>query len=287
MKKLFGEVNLNWLKLLAMAIIVGICVSFIAMISMFNDTSFSDPAVSFEVWIFFGIFIITNSKSATDSALKCFVFFLVSQPLIYLIQDAFEHNNLFLTYYRYWFMWTIACLPMGFIGYYMKKDKWWSLLILIPMLFILGETYSRYLSMTMFSFPRHILTVIFCIATLLIYPICIFKNKKVKISGAIISGLIIIIGTIFCTLNPLIYSTDLFASGDKYEFDDTYKVYLVDSKYGELNIEYVDAIESWIIHANFIKSGKTKFVIESPSGERKSFDLVIKRDSFDFKEIKK
>ena len=64
-----------------------------------------------------------NSKSAKESALKCFIFFLISQPLIYLFQDIVTGKHLFITYYRYWFMWTIACVPMGYIGYYMKKDK--------------------------------------------------------------------------------------------------------------------------------------------------------------------
>ena len=144
-----------------MAIIVGIYTGIMAMLGIFDDTSFSDLAVTFEVWIFFGIFIIMNSKSNKDSALKCFIFFLISQPLVYLIQDVIKNSNLFSTYYRFWFLWTIATIPMGFIGYYMKKDKWWGLLILIPMLLFVGEECMGYLSKTMFSFPRHLLTTIF------------------------------------------------------------------------------------------------------------------------------
>ena len=103
------------------------------MVPVAKDTSFTDLTVTFEVWILFGILIITNSKSTKDSALKCFVFFLISQPLIYLVQDVVNHSKLFLTYYKNWIPLTIATLPMGFIGYYMKKDKWWGLVILTPM----------------------------------------------------------------------------------------------------------------------------------------------------------
>ena len=280
MKKLFGGINLTWPKLIIMSIIAGIYTGVIAMIPLANDTSFSDLKVTFEVWIFLGIFIIMNSKSPKDSALKCFVFFLISQPLVYLVQDIVNHSNLFFTYYRFWVVWTIATIPMGFIGYYMKKDKWWGLLILAPMLLFVGEEYAGYLSKTMFSFPRHLLTTIFCISSLIVYPLAIFKNKIAKIGGVIISGIIIVLMAVLCIINPSIYSTEILANGEKYQFDDTYNVYLVDSKYGDLSIKYEDGVEDWFVHADFKKSGKTEFVLESPDGKKTVFDISIRRDTY-------
>lgn len=101
MKKIFGGINLTWPKVIIMAIVLGIYTAIMAMLPIVNDTSFSDLTVTFEVWILFGIFIIMNSKSPKDSAFKCFVFFLISQPLVYLIQDVVNKSNLFITYYRY------------------------------------------------------------------------------------------------------------------------------------------------------------------------------------------
>lgn len=190
-KKIFGGIELTWKKLIIFAIIAGAYTAIMAMLPIAKDTSFADITISFEVWILFGIFIIMNSKSAKDSALKCFVFFLISQPLVYLIQDVINHNNLFLTYYRFWIVWTIGTFPMGFIGYLMKKDKWWGLVILTPMLIFLGIHYSGFLNQTIYSFPYHLLSTMFCFITLLLYPICIFNNKKVKTAGIIISALII------------------------------------------------------------------------------------------------
>ena len=284
MKKIFGGINLTWLKLIIMSIIAGIYTGVIAMIPLANDTSFSDLKVTFEVWIFLGIFIIMNSKSPKDSALKCFVFFLISQPLVYLVQDIVNHSNLFFTYYRFWIVWTIATIPMGFIGYYMKKDKWWGLLILAPMLLFVGEEYAGYLSKTMFSFPRHLLTTIFCISSLIVYPLAIFKNKIAKIGGVIISGIIIVLMAVLCIINPPIYSTEILANGEKYQFDDTYNVYLVDSKYGDLSIKYEDGVEDWFVHADFKKSGKTEFVLESSDGKKTVFDISIRRDTYTIKE---
>jgi len=284
MKKIFGGINLTWPKLIIMAIILGVYTAIMAMLPIAKDTSFSDLTVTFEVWIFFGIFIIMNSKSPKDSALKCFIFFLISQPLVYLVQDVVNHSNLFNTYYRFWFLWTIACIPMGYIGYYMKKDKWWGLLILIPMLLLTGEMCARYLSDTMFSFPRHLLTTIFCIGALIIYPLAIFNNKKLKITGVVISGLLIISIFVTCIINPPKYSTIILLNGDEYHFDDSYNVYLVDKKYGNLSVEYDAGLEDWALHADFKKAGKTEFVIESPDGKNTTFDIFIERSKFTIKE---
>ena len=284
MKKLFGEINLTWTKVIVMAIIMGIYTATMAMLPIASDTSFSDLTVTFEVWILFGIFIIINSKSAKDSALKCFIFFLISQPLVYLIQDVINHSNLFTTYYKYWFIWTILCLPMGFIGYYIKKDKWWGLIILTPILVLLGSMYNNYLSKTMFSFPRHLLTTIFCISTLIIYPLVLFKNKINKLIGVLISIIIIIVMTFICFLKPQIYSTEILMNGDNYQFDDSYKAYLTDNSYGDLKIIYMDSIDTWMVHADFKKSGNTEFILESPSGNKKTFNITIKEHTYKVEE---
>ena len=124
MKKLFGEINLTWKKLIIFSIIAGVYTGVMAMLPIAENTSLDDISISFEVWILFGILIIMNSKSAKDSALKCFVFFLISQPLVYLVQVPFSNLGWgILNYYRNWIVWTMLTIPMGFIGYYMKKDK--------------------------------------------------------------------------------------------------------------------------------------------------------------------
>ena len=56
MKKIFGGFNLTWPKLIIMAIILGVYTAIMAMLPIAKDTSFNDLTVTFEVWIFFGIF---------------------------------------------------------------------------------------------------------------------------------------------------------------------------------------------------------------------------------------
>jgi len=276
LKKLFGDINITWPKLLIFAIFAGVYTALVSIFPQVKNTSLHTIAVTFEVWILFGIIIIMNAKSNLDSALKCFVFFLISQPLVYLLQVPFSPMgwDLF-QYYKYWFIWTVLCLPMGYIGYYIKKDKWWGYLILFPMILLTASSYSTYLSYFTFCHPYYILICIFCAAAMLIYPNVLFQNRKIKTVGTIISALIIAGLTIMTAVNPLIYSTQILHSIDEKDITDAYQVSLADSKYGDVSIEYIEAIESYMVHADFRKKGKTELIIQTPEGKTVRYDLVI------------
>ncbi|MCR5095545.1 MAG: hypothetical protein K6A70_02255 [Erysipelotrichaceae bacterium] len=288
-KKLFGGIELTWKKLIVFAIIAGLFTAAMAILPATNDTSFEDIAVYLDVWILFGILIIMNSKSPLDSALKCFVFFLISQPLIYLIQVPFSSLGWqIFGYYKYWFIWTLFTLPMGYIGYYMKKDKWWGLLILAPILIILGIDYSNYLGKTIYLFPHHLLSALFCAVTIAIYPLCIFNDKKVKTIGIIIGILIILAATVYALVNRYTYNTTLLSNNGELGavFDDSYKAYLEDDSFGKVEIVYNEAIEDYLLNANLVKGGQTRLFLEDSKGSRKIYNLDIGYSKVDITEVK-
>ena len=276
MKKLFGGINLTWKKVIIWAIIMGIYTAVVAIIPSLKYTSFHTIAVSFEVWILCGIIIIMNSKSNKDSALKCFIFFLISQPLVYLLQVPFSRLGWSLFgYYKFWFIWTVLCIPMGYIGYYMKKDKWWGYLILLPMILLTGYSYMMYLSDFMFSYPKYLLICLFCISMMIIYPLYIFNNKKIKKVGVIISIVIIIAITIYGILNPPVYNTSIGLSDYGYEFNEDYKVHLTE-KYGTAKIGYLENIDAYLLQVSFIKEGRATLEVTSPDGTTQEFLIDIK-----------
>ena len=283
-KKIFGEINITWPKLIISAIIVGIYTALMTLIPALKDTSFHDIAVTFEVWILFGIIIIMNSKSAADSALKCFVFFLISQPITYLIQVPYNSLGFkIFIYYKYWFIWTILTIPMGFIGYYMKKNKWWSILILIPMLLFLGiGSYYTYLIETLYNFPYHLLTTLFCLTTMLLYPLCIFDNKKNKIITFTISIIIIICLTILAFNNRKVYNATLLVNNsmENVIFNENCNVYL-EKDLGEVYIKYDEGIEDYLVEGNFKKAGKTNLTLVDQNGNKTVFELNIGNNTFD------
>ena len=280
--KLFGGINLTWPKLIIAAVIAGVFTAAMAIIPIFQNTSFYTITVTFEVWILFGIIIIMNSKSNLDSALKCFVFFLISQPLVYLLQVPFSWQGWGLFgYYKYWFIWTILCLPMGFVGYWMKKDKWWGYLILLPMLGLTAYSYLTYFSDFQFSMPRYILISLFCACALIFYPVAVFKTKMIRVVGAALGGVAVIFLTVLCLLNPPVYSTEIMGNGEEYQFDDSYTAYLADEKYGDVEIRYMDSVEDYMLHADFRRSGDTVLTMVSPSGEKREYDLHIERTKYE------
>ena len=280
-KKLFGGIELTWPKVIIAAVAAGILTAVIAIIPAFKNTSFHTITVSFEIWILFGIIIIMNSKSNLDSALKCFVFFLVSQPLVYLVQVPFSALGWGLfVYYKYWFIWTVLCLPMGFIGYYMKKGKWWGYLILLPMIALTAYSYRIYFSDFQFYMPRYILICLFCACAMILYPVFIFDNKNIRTVGAVIGSVAVIVLTGIALLNPPVYSTEIMGNNEEHPFDGTYKVSLADEEYGSVKIIYLNDVEDYMVHADLKKAGNTVLTLESPSGKKTEYDLYIERSTY-------
>lgn len=281
-QKLFGGLNLTWPKLIVFSIIAGAYTAIMEILPVTNDTSFADIRATFEVWILFGILIIMNSKSPIDSASKCFVFFLISQPLIYLIQAPFNSMGFdFFQAYGPWFICTLFTFPMGFIGYFMKKNKWWGLFILTPILLLLGGLLSHYIIEIPFTFPFHLLTILFCFTTLLLYPLCIFSNKKVKIAGVIISTIIIFVMLTIAFIYRPVYNTTILVSNNDVFFDEKCNAYLENDAIGKVNIEYNETFERYVINAGFTRKGKTNLIIVDENDKKTVYELSVGHNTYD------
>ena len=287
MKKLFGGLNLTWPKIIVMAVLAGAYTALMALLPAAKDTSFADISISFEVWILFGILIITNSKTPVESALKCFVFFLISQPLVYLIQVPFSEMGWgIFVYYPPWFYWTLFTLVMGFVGWYMRKEKWWSLLILGAMLVLLAYHYSGFLRESISFFPNHLLSAVFCAVTMIVYPLGVFEKKPLRVAGVIVSVVLLVAATVLVlAAGKTAYETDILANGgsDGARFDDTYTVELADPAYGTVEIRYEEGIEDYMVHAAFTKTGSTELIFTAPDGTKQVFAIEIGRDTYDIR----
>ena len=271
MKKLFGGINLTWKKLIIFAIVSGIYTAIMAMIPITKDTSFRDIAIQFEWWILFGIIIICNSKSPKDSALKCFVFFLISQPLIYLIQVPFSPLGwkIFM-YYKYWFIWTLFTIPMGFIGYYMQKKNILSFLIILPMLIFLAYLGIGYLSSCFENFPNHLLSFICCFIFIIMIVLNIFNKKIFKIlSLGIITLFIILLILLNDGLVNNKYETVL--SLNEYNFHgNIYISFFSGTEKG--NVDLIPYDNSYNVKVNGRKGGKYNFTISDEENNEYSFE---------------
>ena len=286
MKKLFGGIRLTWKKLIVFAVIMGVYTALMAILPQVRYTSFNTITATLEVWIFIGILIIMNARSPKDAALKCFVFFLISQPLVYLLQVPFSWQGWGLfRYYGFWFVLTVLCLPMGYVGYFIKKDKWWGYLILLPMILLTAGSYGSYLRLFPFYAPRYLLISLFCAGAMILYPLALFRDNRIRTVGAAISGAILVGLTVLVLLNPYTYSTELTGSINGKPVTKDCKVSLKDDTYGDVSIRYVDSLGEYMIHADFKRAGKTVLTVETPEGETTEYDLTIEMNTYTINEI--
>ena len=210
--KLFGGIPMTWPKLIIFAVAAAIYTAAMLILTP-AESSFHDIGVTFECWILFAVFIMLNCKSPLDSALKTFVFFLVSQPLIYLLQVPFYEGGFkIFMYYEYWFKWTLLTFPMALLGWFIGKRKWYSLLILSPAFVFLvfsGFGFLNYRDATSYAFPNHLLSGIFCLAVPVWLTIAIFFDWKKRLAGfGVIAAAAIVCLVLFLT-NAKTFNTNL------------------------------------------------------------------------------
>ena len=191
LRKIFGELKLSWPTIIIIAIIMGIYTALVAKYVP-DGNSFHDIAVTPEWWVLPAIFIIVNCKKPLDAGLKVFVFFLISQPLVYLVQILLGSDWSLFGYYRYWFIATLLTFPGAILGWYIKKDKWYSALILSVMTLLLIYTAFGYLHDYPDNFPNHLISIIYCLGIIPIFIFGIFREKVPRIIASAIAILAVI-----------------------------------------------------------------------------------------------
>jgi hypothetical protein len=171
---------MSWIAVVIFAIAMGI---YTALMAMFvpDGNSFHDIAVTMEWWVLPAVLIIVNCKKPLEAALKTFVFFLISQPLVYLIQVPFNEMGWGLFgYYPYWFKITLLTFPAAFIAWFIKKDKWYSALILSGATVLLTLTGIVNINSFIETPPNHLISIIYCFAMSLIFIFAILKKKSTR-----------------------------------------------------------------------------------------------------------
>ncbi len=188
LNKLYGGIRFSWPLLIAYAVGAAVLTAVFLIFPVFEGTSFNRMGVYLEAWIFLAVLIMANCKTPLESALKTFVFFLISQPLIYLLQVPFSSMGWGLFgFYKTWFILTLLTFPMAYVGWYITKKNWLSLLILAPVLAFLGTVAAEALRETVLSFPRLLLTALFCLGQILLYLYLFTSDPRQKLAGLLIA----------------------------------------------------------------------------------------------------
>lgn len=212
LKKLFTEYEMTWKRLIIFSIVCGVYTALVLLIPGINSTALKEIGIGYECWFILAIFVVSNCRDWKDAAIKCFVFFLISQPLCFLIQSMVIGRNLLREYYLPWFIRTLFTPFGGAVAYQIKRDDMAGALVLA----VAGAFVS-------------IIGLDFFIKSLGSY------NFTYSIYGIMLIVSAVILGFVFCSSkkNRLVYlvaiilSTLVFASyilfykgtGGRYEYD--------------------------------------------------------------------
>lgn len=207
-KKIFGGTEMSWKLLLIYSVITGAAVGLLNCVPFLEGTSLTAPAVSFEYWFVAAIFVIVNCKNSKEAMLKTFIFFLISQPLIYLVEVPFKEAGWGLfQYYKYWALITLLTIPGAWIAYQIKKDNVLSAVILSVATGYLCGTGIGAIKEVINEFPYGILTIVFCFAFAFILIQTILQKKNTRIIGWVCSVVIAIIFVVVIAITGSSHST--------------------------------------------------------------------------------
>lgn len=269
LKKLFFGINMTWKKVILFAVASAILAAAVLILPVISSTSVSYIGVTFEFWILAALIIIMNCDKPVEAGLKTFVFFLISQPLIYLLQVPFNFLGwgIFM-YYPRWFIWTVLCLPGGMIAWFVKKDKWYSPLILSVATGFLAYEFVYFLRDLIHYFPKGLAATVFTGILAVVLILILLKQRKHRV----IAGAITLAAAIYVVAFLFFFSGGYSAS---YEYDlsdgHEWEIASQDGYIGEITFsESEDA--SMTIHATH--SGTCELTITNEIGENLSFHIV-------------
>ena len=195
MKRIYGELKMNWMTILLFAVITGVYTGLIMLVPALENTSFQDIGIAYEWWEIFAVIIVVNCRKNWEAALKCFVFFLISQPLIYGVEVVVGSLPISqaLYYFRLWLPMMLLTLPGGFLAFYCKKQSLFGSVILGIGNMIQAVMGISYLASALRSFPHHLLSAVVSFGSIFWMSFCIQKKAKCR-AAAIVTPVVLTVG---------------------------------------------------------------------------------------------
>lgn len=279
--KIYGGLSITWPALLLFAVGSAVLTAFFLVVPAFKDSSFERVGVTVEAWIFFAVIIMSNCKKPLEAAAKTFVFFLVSQPLIYLLQVPFSWQGWGLFgYYKRWFILTLFTFPAAYIGWYIKKRNWLSLLILSPVLGLLTEYYVQGFQSAAKHFPHLIVMAVFCLAQVLLYLFAFTKDRWQKIIGFVVPLAALLI--ILLSRPQVEFNSAMFLPDDPVLTENAY-ITVEGSNFASVSVENTGSDSMVRVQAN--KYGETAFTIQDGENTYR-YTLTIYEDEAGHSQIR-
>ena len=278
LKKVFGQIEMKWWKVIVFAIIMGIYTGVIA-IFVPEDNWVRDIAATPERWVLPTILIIVNCKKPLEAGLKTIVFFLISQPLVYLVQVPFaEMGWQLFHYYPYWFKITLLTFPGAIIGWFIKKDNILSGVILSVVLALLAYSGMGYLLDTIRHFPKDLGGVIYCFGVIVLLIFAVFTDKKPKIvAGLIVIAVIVTLFILKRSDNSSVMTVNGYLDVEKYQITLDWTAEVADDSVAGATVQKNYAGET-DVSISFKKEGETELYLKGPDGKQCTFEISYDKE---------
>lgn len=195
-RKIIYADKISWKAVIISAVVCGVLTGCILNLeSVLINTSLFNIGTCFEFWILAAMVIILRSEKPLDAALKTFLFFLISQPLVFLVKVPFSELGWgAFKDYPGWFVWTVLTFPGAMIMWYVKKKNWLSVfLYMLPILFLSVE-FALHFAYFVRNVPRQFLALVFILSQIVLYVLNLTDKKK-RIVLAVMSSLALIVLT--------------------------------------------------------------------------------------------
>ena len=188
------KIKMTWPVVVIAAVVVGVLIGLIMVPKCLVGTSFRQAGINIEFWIFAAMIVISGCEKPLEAGIKTFVFFLISQPLIYLVQVPFASLGWHIfDYYPRWGIITLLTLPGGVLAWYVRKDNLLSVLIISVANGLLCMMLAQYMPILMHEFPRLLVACIFIAVQIVVYCLVFFKNRRNRILVTVIAVLLLIV----------------------------------------------------------------------------------------------
>ncbi len=183
--KIIKKEEITYKNIIYFAIICGIVTGIILDVELYKiptimNNSLFNIGICFEFWIFATMIIVSRTKKPLEAACKVFVYFLISQPLVYLVKVPIDPRGwgAFVDY-KGWFVWTILTFPGAFIAWYTNKKNNLSIAIFMLAILFLSNEFAQHFNVLITDFPFQLLACTFILYQIAEYVMSFAGKRRV------------------------------------------------------------------------------------------------------------
>lgn len=202
LKKLIKSEEFSLKNVILFAVLCGVVTGAVLdvelmRIPVLKDSSLFNIGICFEFWVLATMLIVSRTKKPIEAALKVFLFFLISQPLVYLIKVPVDERgwSVFADYTG-WFIWTLLTFPGAFIAWYTnRKDNLAIAIFMVAVLFLSYE-FAQHFRTLVTSFPYQLVACSFILFEITAFVVS-FEGKRKTVFAALSALSIVTVTVLF------------------------------------------------------------------------------------------